>query len=91
MRNLFLLSLALTATGANAQARGGTGLSSACRTEVVTLCPRTGDRDARRACMMEKRAQISDGCKSELMAMRAARQAQKVDPADVIPATPPKQ
>ena len=90
MRNLILLSLVLTATGANAHERAGMGLSAACRTEIVTLCPRTGDRNARRACMMEKRTQISDGCKAELMALRAAREAQKVDPA-VVPPTPPKQ
>jgi hypothetical protein len=50
----------------------------------MNLCPKSSDREARRACMMEKRSQISDGCRSELMALRGNRQA-----APTAPAAPP--
>ena len=52
-----------------------TQFKDACRIEVMNLCPATGDRDARRACMMASRDKLSDGCKKEMAAMRAARQA----------------
>lgn len=77
MRKLMILS-AMIALSATAQAAGpGAGVSATCRAEVVRLCPKTDDRQARRACMMEKRAQVSEGCRGELMAARQARRAAK--------------
>ena len=62
-----------------AQARNA-DVSEACRTEVQTLCPKTGDKSARRACMMEKRSQVSEGCRAEIRAardkLRAAKRAE---------------
>jgi hypothetical protein len=52
-------------------------LSDGCRTEMQALCPATGDRDARRQCMMANRDKISAPCKAELMKMRAARQSMR--------------
>lgn len=74
---LFLSLATLTlATAASAQdASPRPMLSDACRTEVMNLCPATGDREARRTCMMASRDKLSDGCKKEMAAMRAARQA----------------
>ena len=48
-------------------------LSEACRTEITTLCPKTGDRSARRQCLMSNREKLSTGCKQELVAMRGVR------------------
>ena len=67
------LALATAASAQNAAPRPM--LSEACRTEVMTLCPATGDRDARRQCMMASRDKLSATCKTEMAAMRAARQA----------------
>ena len=68
-----LLALASAATAQTAAPRPM--MSEACRTEVMTLCPATSDRAARRQCMMASRDKLSDGCKKEMAAMRAARQA----------------
>ncbi len=76
MRLLLTALLAGSASMVSAQtAAPRPMMSEACRTEVMTLCPATGDRDARRACMMASRDKLSDGCKKEMAAMRAARQA----------------
>lgn len=70
MRNL-MIAIAIVGFGTSAaQAGPAAGVSQACRTEVQTLCPKTGDRQARRACMMEKRAQVSEGCRAEIKAAR---------------------
>ena len=68
---------ALLALSTAATAQVGTSrpmLSDACRAEVMKLCPATGDRDARRTCMMTNRGKLSDGCTKEMAAARAARQ-----------------
>jgi hypothetical protein len=76
MRLLLTVLIAASATAAIAQdAKPRPMLSDACRTEVMTLCPATGDRSARRQCMMANRDKLSDGCKKEMAALRAARQA----------------
>jgi len=67
------LALATAASAQNASPRPM--MSDVCRTEIMSLCPATGDRDARRTCMMANRDKLSDGCKKEMAAMRAARQA----------------
>ena len=67
-----LLALATAASAQNAASRPM--LSDACRAEVMKLCPATGDRDARRTCMMANRGKLSDGCTKEMAAARAARQ-----------------
>jgi hypothetical protein len=76
MRLVISFAALALATAASAQdAMSRPMMSDACRTEVMNLCPATGDRDARRACMMANRDKLSDGCKKEMAAMRAARQA----------------
>ncbi|MBA3897392.1 MAG: hypothetical protein H0X36_09730 [Sphingomonadaceae bacterium] len=73
----------LAATAAVAQdAARPASVSPACRQEVMTLCPKTGDREARRACMKEKFASVSPGCRSEIMAARAARRAERPVPGE---------
>ncbi len=73
-----VLSLAALALATAASAQNTTPrpmISDACRTEFMNLCPATGDREARRTCMMANRDKLSDGCKKEMAAMRASRQA----------------
>ena len=67
-----LLALATAANAQNAPPRPM--LSEACRAEVMKLCPPTGDRDARRACMIASRDKLSADCQKEIAAARAARQ-----------------
>lgn len=75
MRLIASFAVLALATAASAQDTAPRPmLSDACRAEVMKLCPPTGDRDARRACMMTNRDKVSDGCKKEMAAMRAARQ-----------------
>ena len=61
------------ATAAGAQTAPRPMLSAECRTEIMKLCPKAGDRAARRQCIMANHDKISEGCKTELKAMRAAR------------------
>jgi hypothetical protein len=64
-------------------------LSVACKAELQSLCPKTGDPAARHACMKEKKLQISSGCKAEMRARAQARKAAKANaaaPADMPPA-----
>lgn len=76
MRLILSLAALALATAASAQdAAPRPMVSDACRTEIMNLCPATGDRAARRTCMMANRDKLSDGCKKEMAAMRAARQA----------------
>lgn len=78
MRNMVILGAMIAlSTTAQAAAPGAGGVSATCRAEIVKLCPKTDDRQARRACMMEKRGQVSEGCRGELMAAREARRAAK--------------
>ena len=69
---LTFVALAL-ATAAGAQTAPRPMLSAECRTEIMTLCPKASDRAARRQCIMANRDKVSDGCKTELKAMRAGR------------------
>ena len=76
MRRFFSFVALALATAASAQdATPRPMMSDPCRTEIMNLCPATGDRNARRTCMMANRDKLSDGCKKEMAAMRAARQA----------------
>ena len=91
MRNFIGLAVALMMVSGAAMAQEARPrLSEACRAEVINLCPKSEDRTARRACMMEKRASISEMCRSEIMAARAARKAPKSVPAPMT-APPPVQ
>ena len=74
-RVLRFVALALTTAASAQDATPRPMMSDLCRTEIMNLCPATGDRDARRTCMMTNRQKLSDGCKKEMAAMRAARQA----------------
>jgi uncharacterized membrane protein YgcG len=75
MRKLiFVMAIAL-GTAAQAAEPAKPMVSPACRTELENLCPATGDRDARRSCMMQKRNTISAPCQTELKAAMEARRA----------------
>jgi hypothetical protein len=96
MRSIILLvPFAFSAVAAIAQdaATPRPMLSDACRAEVQTLCPATGDRTARRQCMMTNRDKLSDGCKTEIaqrmQAMRATRQNGETPPPPADNATTP--
>ena len=69
-------SLAI-AGAALAQPQGGGGVRAACQADFQKLCPdaKPGPGGTLRACIRDHQAQLSDGCKSALAAMRAARQA----------------
>ena len=73
MRLILSLPALALANAAGAQTAPRPMLSAECRTEITTLCPRGNDRAARRQCIMTNRDKISEGCQSELKAMRAAR------------------
>jgi hypothetical protein len=83
---LMIAAIGLTAAPALA-GPGKAGISDACRAEIVQLCPKTGDKQARRACMKEKRGQVSEGCRAEIMAarekLRAAKKAESMSAAPV--------
>ncbi|MEQ8411046.1 MAG: alpha/beta hydrolase [Erythrobacter sp.] len=63
-----LVAGCLAATPVLAQQRQGERLSQDCREELITLCWETdeADRAAFRACLRERRAEISDSCTAEL-------------------------
>ncbi|CAN5150989.1 hypothetical protein BH09PSE3_BH09PSE3_17570 [soil metagenome] len=75
MRKMMILMALALGTAAQAQDGARPNISPACRTEMQNLCPATGDRDARRACMMDKRDLISAPCKAEIKAAMEARRA----------------
>jgi hypothetical protein len=75
MRKLIFVMAMAVGTVAQAQDAPRPMMSPACHTEVQNMCPQTGDRDARRACMMAKRDTLSPKCKDEMVAMRKAREA----------------
>ncbi len=79
MRLIVSFAALAIATAASAQDAPRPMLSAACLAEVMNLCPATGDRDARRACMMANRDKLSDGCKKEMATLRAARAANRAN------------
>lgn len=66
-------AIAVLASPILAQQRRGGGERNAgeCRAEIVKLCG--SDRSKMRACLREKRGELSDGCQSELRARMEAR------------------
>lgn len=60
-----------------ALAQPGGGVRAACQADIQKFCPdaKPGPGGTLRACIRDHQAQLSDGCKSALMAMMAARQA----------------
>jgi len=66
--------LTMVATGAVAQ-RPGAGVSRECRREVVKLCGLLGGRSGIRTCLSEKYANLSDRCRTEILAVAAQRSA----------------
>ncbi len=75
---LTLLSAGVAAAQAG-QGQGAPAMSAirqACAADVQKLCPDKTGPD-RRQCMMDHAADLSDGCKSAIAAMRAQIQAQK--------------
>jgi hypothetical protein len=75
MRKLIFVMAMTVGTAAQAAEPARPTVSPACRTEIQNLCPVTGDRDARRACMMEKHGSISAPCQAEMKAAMEARRA----------------
>ena len=75
MRLIPIVSMLAFATVAAAQdAPRRPMMSDACRTEVMTVCPPTGDRGAMRQCVVANVAKFSAPCKTELAKMRAMMQ-----------------
>ncbi len=75
---MILAAMLLAGTGAMAQDNGaaagppGGGRMAACHDDMQKFC---GDKTGpdRRACMMANKDKLSDGCKSAIAAMQAAR------------------
>ena len=61
-------------------AGGGGGVREACAADIAKVCAGV-DRAGLRQCVTDNFSQLSDGCKSAIMAMRAARQSQGGDTA----------
>lgn len=61
------------ATAAVAQDAPRPMVSDSCRAEIMKLCPPTGDRAAMRQCIGASLGKFTDGCKLEMVKMRAAR------------------
>lgn len=72
---LFTLA-ALVSSAARANGIGAL-ISPQCRTELATLCPKGGDRGARRQCIMTNKEKISAACKQELKTAIAQRKEQR--------------
>ena len=81
MKRLAILSLvvaiASSAAGVSlAQgALAGGGLRQACGADMAKLCPDAAPGDARRQCMRTHKDQLSEACKTAIVAAMAARQA----------------
>jgi arylformamidase len=75
MKKLVIAAVLMGAASVSAQERQR--LSPECRREVVSLCRASfgGDRSAMRACLIEKRDQLSEGCRGELRERMEARRA----------------
>ena len=59
------------ATGQTAHAAGGDAVQKACREDVLRLCRSAiGDKTKVKACMREHAAELSDGCKTALIAQQ---------------------
>ena len=90
MRLILVASFVAAMATTSAQAGPAAGVSPACRAEIMNLCPKTGDHQARHACMMEKRAQVSEGCRAEIRAAREKlRAAKQVKPMESTSPPPP--
>jgi hypothetical protein len=50
------------------------GVRDACMADVMKACPDVHDRDSFRACLMSHYADMSDGCKAAVTAMRSSMQ-----------------
>ena len=53
---------------------GAGGVRDACMADVMKLCPSVNDRDSFRQCISSHYADLSDGCKSAITAMRSQMQ-----------------
>jgi hypothetical protein len=50
------------------QGRGNGGIRAACAADMQKLCPNAQDRDARRQCLTDNKAQLSSECTAALAA-----------------------
>ena len=50
---------------------GSSGVRDACMADVMKLCPTVSDRDSFRQCIIDHYADLSDGCKTAITAMRS--------------------
>ncbi len=72
------LALALAATGAVAQSGGTAKPRQACRADIARLCPDTTPGEGRiQQCLKGRMAEVSDGCKTAVMAQRTANRARR--------------
>ncbi len=53
---------------------GASKVRDACLADVMTICPDVRDRDGFRQCLRSHYADMSDGCKSAIAAMRSSTQ-----------------
>jgi hypothetical protein len=70
-----LAALAAGPLLAQQQAQPRAPIAPECRAEIVKLCGE--DRTQRRACLMEKRGQLSEGCQTALRQMAEQRRARR--------------
>jgi len=68
-------SLAQDAPATTPPAAGGnSAVRTACAADFAKVCPGITDRPALRQCVMDKFADLSDGCKTAIQAMRSQMQ-----------------
>jgi len=61
-----------------ASGAGASKVRDACLADVMTICPDVRDRDGFRQCLRSHYADMSDGCKSAIAAMRSQAQSSGV-------------
>ena len=67
-------SLAQDAPSSSPPPPGASNVRDACMADVLKACPDVHDKDSFRACLMDHYADMSDGCKSAVSAMRSSMQ-----------------
>ena len=69
-------SLAQDAPASTTPPAGGaaSNVRDACMADVMKACPDVHDRDSFRQCLMDHSADMSDGCKAAVAAMRSSMQ-----------------
>ncbi len=68
------VSLAQDAPASSPPPAAANGVRDACMADVMKACPDVHDKDSFRACLMDHYADMSDGCKAAVSAMRSSMQ-----------------